>query len=84
MFEFPTHEEFPPGQTLAVHLPGEQIVYFNPQLTEAEVRVRMEEARSTLMAFFLITMPTMLMGENGVRGVVTQVRIRAVVVVVTL
>ena len=51
-FEFPTHEEFPPIQTLAVHLPGEQVVYFNPELTEAEVQLCMEEARSTLMAFF--------------------------------
>ena len=31
LFEFPTHEEFPPVQTLAVHLPGEQIVYFDPK-----------------------------------------------------
>lgn len=28
------------------------MVYFNPELTEVEVQLRMEEARSTLMAFF--------------------------------
>lgn len=39
-------------QTLAVHLPGEQIVYFDPQLTETEVKDRMETAHLTLMAFF--------------------------------
>lgn len=51
LFEFPMHEEYPPVQTLAVHRPGEQIVYFNPELTIEEVRERMETARSTLMAF---------------------------------
>ena len=52
MFEFPTHKEFPPVQTLAEHLPEKQIVYFDPGLTETEVREQIEQACSTLMAFF--------------------------------
>ena len=52
LFEFPMHEEYPSVQTFAVHQPGEPIVYFNPELTTEEVREQMENACSTLMAFF--------------------------------
>ena len=52
LFEFPMHEEFPPVQKLSVHLEGGQIVYFNPKLTKEAVQERIENARSTLMAFF--------------------------------
>lgn len=52
LFEFPMHEEFPPLQELTVHLPGNQVVYFNPDLAPDELREKMENARSTLMAFF--------------------------------
>lgn len=52
LFEFPMHEEFPPVEELAVHLEGEQVVYFNPNLTTEQVREKTESARSTLMAFF--------------------------------
>lgn len=46
------HEEFPPVQELTVHLPGNQVVYFNPDLAPDELREKMENARSTLTAFF--------------------------------
>ena len=52
LFKFPTHEKFSPVQTLAMYLPVEQIVYYNPGLTETEVKERMEQTCSTLMAFF--------------------------------
>lgn len=53
LFEFPMHEEFPPVKELAVHLPGKQVVYFNPDLTPDSLKEKMESAHSTLMAFFL-------------------------------
>lgn len=52
LFEFSTHEEFPPVEQLAVHLPGEQNVYFQESADDQELRERLEGARSTLMAFF--------------------------------
>lgn len=52
LFEFPVHEEFPPVIQLAVHLPGEQPVYFQPDQSAEEIRQRLELSRSTLTAFF--------------------------------
>lgn len=52
LFEFPMHEEFPAVQELTVHLPGNQVVYFSPQLPLGELQEKMDNARSTLMAFF--------------------------------
>ena len=52
IFEFSTHEEFPPVEQLAIHLPGEQPVYFKEDVVAEELQERMDSARSTLMAFF--------------------------------
>jgi hypothetical protein len=52
LFEFPTHHEFPPVQHLALHLEGQQTVYFADDLTAEELAVRAANTRSTLMAFF--------------------------------
>jgi hypothetical protein len=52
LFEFPTHQEFPPVQHLAIHLPGQHTVYFTDDLLPEQVAVRAASARSTLMGFF--------------------------------
>jgi hypothetical protein len=52
LFEFPTHQEFPPVQYLAVHLQGEQTVYFPDDISPTDLAARTIAARSTLMAFF--------------------------------
>ena len=52
LFEFPTHQEFPPVQHLAIHLEGEQTVYFADDLTPESLAAKAAGARSTLMAFF--------------------------------
>lgn len=52
IFEFLTHEEFPSVQQLAIHLPGEQPIYFEEDVLVEQLQERMDGARSTLMAFF--------------------------------
>lgn len=52
IFEFLMHKEYPPVQQLAIHLPGEQPVYFEEENITEELEERMNEVRSTLMAFF--------------------------------
>jgi hypothetical protein len=52
LFEFPVHQEFPPVENLAIHLKGEQPVYFPDDITASQLALRMENARSTLMAYF--------------------------------
>ena len=52
LFEFPVHEEFPPVIQLAVHLPGEQPVYFQPDQSVEEIQQRLNLSCSTLTAFF--------------------------------
>jgi len=52
LFEFGMHEEWPPVIHLALHLPGEQPVYFESNIQKVELQQRMLTARSTLMAFF--------------------------------
>jgi hypothetical protein len=52
LFEYPVHEEFPPVIQLAVHLPGQQPVYFDPDLPLQELQERLDAAHSTLTAFF--------------------------------
>ena len=52
IFEFSTHEEFPPVEQLAIHLPGEQPVYYEEDVVAEELQERMDSAQSTLMAFF--------------------------------
>jgi hypothetical protein len=52
IYKFRQHEEFPPVVLLAVHLPDQQPVYFNPELGEEEICNQMETACLKLMAFF--------------------------------
>ena len=52
LFEFSTHQEFPPVQHLAVHLEGQQVVYFPDNISSADLAARTATARSTLMAYF--------------------------------
>lgn len=52
IFEFLMHEEYLPVEQLAIHLPEEQPVYFEEETITEELEERMNEARSTLMAFF--------------------------------
>ena len=53
LFEFPTHQEYPPIQQLAVHLPGQHVVYFADDLTASQLAAKAERSRSTLIAYFL-------------------------------
>jgi hypothetical protein len=52
LFEYPVHEVFPPVIQLAVHLPGQQPVYFDPDRPAQELRDHLDAAHSTLTAFF--------------------------------
>lgn len=52
IFESSTHEDAPPVEQLAIHLPSEELVYFEEGPVDDELRQRMNEARSTLMVFF--------------------------------
>jgi len=52
LFEFGMHEEWPPVTYLALHLPGEQPVYFGADMEDRELEERIVTARSTLMAYF--------------------------------
>ena len=52
IFEFPVHEECPSVIHLPVHLPGKQPVYFPDDLTADELRMRIDNQESTLIAFF--------------------------------
>ena len=52
LFEFGMHEEYPSVMHLAIHLPGEQPVYFHENTSANDLHDRMQSARSTLMAFF--------------------------------
>jgi hypothetical protein len=52
LFEFSTHQEFRPVQHLAVHLEGQQTVYFPDNISLTDLATRAAAARSTLIAFF--------------------------------
>ena len=52
LFEFRMHEEFPAIVHLAIHLPGEQAVYFTGDEDLEVLQNRLETAHSTLTAFF--------------------------------
>lgn len=52
LFEYPMHEEDPPVQRLAVHLPNQQAVYFEEGASREKLAEQMQEARTTLMAYF--------------------------------
>jgi hypothetical protein len=53
LFEFPVHGQQPPVQHLAVHLEGQQTVYFPDNITPTALAEKTANARSTLMGFFL-------------------------------
>ena len=55
------HEEFHAVYQLPVHLPGEKPVYFAECLTRDELRLRLDTARSKLMAWFAYN----LANDNG-------------------
>jgi hypothetical protein len=52
LFEFRMHEEQPPVTHLALHLPGQQPVYFSEHEDLDGIRERIETSMTTLMAFF--------------------------------
>lgn len=52
LFEYPSHQEWPPVQHLAVHLEGQQTVYFADDLTPSQIAAKAASVRSTLMAYF--------------------------------
>ncbi|KAA6407222.1 MAG: hypothetical protein FRX48_09024 [Lasallia pustulata] len=52
LFEYAMHEEQPLVINLSIHLPGQQIVYFDLDLSAAEVQDKMDRTFTTLMAFF--------------------------------
>lgn len=52
LFEFRMHEDSLSVIHLAIHLPGEQPVYFNPEESTDHLHTQMESARSALIAFF--------------------------------
>ena len=54
LFEFGMQEEYPAVMHLAIHLPGEQPVYFPDGESAEGLRNRMETAPSTLMAYFSV------------------------------
>jgi hypothetical protein len=52
IFEFLTHQEWPPVDHLPVHLKGQHTVYFADDLTVSQLAEKAEKTRSKLMAFF--------------------------------
>ena len=56
LFEFHTHQELPSVTTLALHLPGQQAVYFSEREATNELRQRLDMSTTTLLAFFSITL----------------------------
>ena len=52
LLEFPVHGQWPPVQHLAVHLEGQQTVYFTDNLSLTALAEKTTNARSTLIGFF--------------------------------
>ena len=52
LFEFHTHQELPSVIPLALHLPGQQAVYFSEQEASDNLRQRLDMSTTTLLAFF--------------------------------
>ena len=52
IFEYSMHEEDPTVTTLALHLPNEQPVFFDENISEADLRLQMDASQSKLMAYF--------------------------------
>ena len=52
LFAYHMHEEKPPVTHLALHLPGQQPIYFSEHADIDRMRQQIEESMTTLMAFF--------------------------------
>jgi len=52
IFEFKVHEELRSVTHLAIHLPGEQAIYFPDGLNRQELQEQIENSKTTLTAFF--------------------------------
>ena len=52
IFEYRMHEEKPAVNALALHLPGEQMVYYPEDATQAEIDEAKRKSFSTLMGYF--------------------------------
>ena len=52
LFKYSIYKEFPPITQLAVHLLGEQSVYFRPNQSAKEIQQRLKLSCSILIAFF--------------------------------
>ena len=52
IFEHKMHEEDPTVNTLPLHLPNEQVVYYAEDATAAEIQEAMEKSFSMLMGYF--------------------------------
>ena len=50
--EYFVHDEQSSVHRLPVHLPGEQPIYFPPNLSSQQLRDRLKTAKSELMRFF--------------------------------
>lgn len=53
IFEFSTHQEWPPVEQLPVHLQGQHTVYYREDLTVSQLAAKAATVRSKLVAFFL-------------------------------
>ena len=52
LYEYPTHQEWPPVTHLTVHLEHQQTVYFTDGFSSAELAEKLDNTDSTLMGFF--------------------------------
>ncbi|OBZ81160.1 hypothetical protein A0J61_10791 [Choanephora cucurbitarum] len=52
LFEFPFHEEDPIVILLPVHLLNKQTIYFDPQASHCDIRDKLNDDKTTLMAWF--------------------------------
>jgi hypothetical protein len=66
IYKFCSHEEYPPVQRLALHLPNEQPVYFDEDASRDDIRDRMQSAGSSLIAFLNTTPSTRMEGISAI------------------
>lgn len=52
LWEYLTHEKFLPVHQLPVHLPNEQLVYFEADAEQSELHLRLDRSTSKLIDFF--------------------------------
>ena len=52
LFEFPIHEEDPTVILLLIHLPDRQTIYFDPQASHGDIRDKLSDNKTMLMAWF--------------------------------